>query len=93
MTKPSTTPVLELAGIEKAFGAVSVLRGVDLRVGRAEVHALLGENGAGKSTLMRILLGAESAGGGLMKLDGSPYAPSGPGDARRAAFSSREWLV
>lgn len=83
-TSSSSAAVLELSGIEKAFGAVSVLRGVDLRVGRGEVHAVLGENGAGKSTLMRILLGAESASRGQMTLDGAPYAPNGPGDARRA---------
>ena len=85
-TSASTAAVLELAGIEKSFGAVSVLRGVDLRVGRSEIHALLGENGAGKSTMMRILLGAESAGGGQMMLDGAPYAPDGPGAARRAGI-------
>jgi len=78
------TPVLELSGIEKSFGAVSVLRGVDLCVRRGEVHALLGENGAGKSTLMRILLGAERADKGSMMLCGRPYAPDGPGDARVA---------
>jgi ribose transport system ATP-binding protein len=77
-----STPVLELAGIEKAFGAVSVLRGVSLAIGRGEVHALLGENGAGKSTLMRILLGAESADIGTMKLGGDSYSPGSPGGAR-----------
>jgi ribose transport system ATP-binding protein len=79
-------PLLELAGIEKAFGAVPVLCGVSLNVGRGEVHALLGENGAGKSTLMRILLGAESADRGQMKLAGEPYAPDGPGAARAAGI-------
>ncbi len=86
MTSRAAGPVLELTGIEKSFGTVSVLRGVDLRVGRGEIHALLGENGAGKSTLMRILLGAEVAGRGQMMLAGAPYAPSGPGDARRAGI-------
>ena len=85
MTDAGAAPaVLELAGIEKAFGAVSVLRGIDLDVRSGEVHALLGENGAGKSTLMRILLGAESADRGRMKLAGEAYAPKSPGDARRA---------
>ncbi|MBX3197385.1 MAG: sugar ABC transporter ATP-binding protein [Labilithrix sp.] len=80
----SAPPVLEIAGVEKAFGAVAVLRGVDLSVRRGEVHALLGENGAGKSTLMRILLGAESADRCRMTLAGEPYAPSAPGAAQRA---------
>ncbi|HVH46833.1 MAG TPA: sugar ABC transporter ATP-binding protein [Labilithrix sp.] len=85
MTRASATEtVLEIAGIEKSFGAVSVLRGVSLNVGRGEVHALLGENGAGKSTLMRILLGAESADRGEMKVGGARYAPGNPGAARSA---------
>ena len=76
--------VLALEGIEKSFGPVVVLRGVDLACHAGEVHAVLGENGAGKSTLMRILLGVEHADGGTMTLAGKPYAPRGPGDARRA---------
>jgi ribose transport system ATP-binding protein len=76
--------LLDLSGIEKSFGAVSVLRGVTMNVAKGEVHALLGENGAGKSTLMRILLGIERADRGTMTLAGAPYAPHSPGEARRA---------
>lgn len=76
--------MLELLGIEKSFGPVQVLRGVDLAVHGGEVHAVLGENGAGKSTLMRILLGIERADRGAMKLGERPYSPRGPRDARRA---------
>ncbi len=78
-----TEPLLTARGIEKAFGPVAVLRGIDLVLHGGEVHALLGENGAGKSTLMRILLGIERADRGTMNLAGAPYAPRGPGDARR----------
>jgi ribose transport system ATP-binding protein len=78
-----TASALELVGIEKSFGPVSVLRGVSLNVAPRHVHALLGENGAGKSTLMRILLGVETADRGEMRLGGEPYAPTSPRDARR----------
>ena len=77
-----TEPLLTARGIEKAFGPVAVLRGIDLVLHGGEAHALLGENGAGKSTLMRILLGIERADRGTMHLAGAPYAPRGPGEAR-----------
>jgi ribose transport system ATP-binding protein len=67
----------------KRFGSTQALAGVDLDVGAGEVHALVGENGAGKSTLMKILSGAERADGGTMLLDGLPFSPRGPADARR----------
>ena len=44
-----TDPVLEVHNLHKQFPGVKALDGVQLRVERGEVHALLGENGAGKS--------------------------------------------
>jgi ABC-2 type transport system ATP-binding protein len=52
MTDPQA---IEATGLEKSYGAVSVLTGVDLRVERGSVFALLGPNGAGKTTTVRIL--------------------------------------
>jgi heme ABC exporter ATP-binding subunit CcmA len=48
---------LRARGLEKRFGALAVLRGIDLDVARGSIHAVIGPNGAGKSTLLRILAG------------------------------------
>ena len=71
-----------MTGLGKSFGATSALEGVDLAVEPATVHALLGENGAGKSTLMKILSGVYRPDAGRMLLDGEPYAPADPLEAR-----------
>jgi len=77
------TAVLEVRDVAKRFGATTALDGVDLTLHAGEVHALIGENGAGKSTLMNVLAGAVRPDRGAMRVDGRPYAPAGPGDARR----------
>lgn len=56
--------------IQKSFGSVHVLKGVDLEVKGGEVHALMGENGAGKSTLMKILTGNYSRNAGIVEFLG-----------------------
>jgi len=67
--------LLEVTGVDKAFGPTRALRGVSLEVERGEVHALLGENGAGKSTLMQVLSGALRPDAGEMRFDGAVYNP------------------
>ncbi|AXB49049.1 heme ABC transporter ATP-binding protein [Amycolatopsis albispora] len=54
--------------------------GVDLRVDRGEIHALVGENGAGKTTLMSILYGTERPDAGTVELFGEPARGHGPAD-------------
>src|SRR5436190_21884349 len=81
---PDMDPRLQMQGIHKRFGATVALNGVDLSVTNGEVLALVGENGAGKSTLMKILSGAHQSDQGQMLLDGQPYAPRNPLEARRA---------
>ena len=82
--------LLSLRGIKKSFGPVKALKGVDLDVGEAEVHGLIGENGAGKSTLMKILSGAHSADAGKIFFNGKPYSVKGPAEARsKDGFFSR----
>lgn len=48
-------PVIQVSGVEKSYGDLAVLKGVDFRVERGSIFALLGSNGAGKTTLVRIL--------------------------------------
>jgi ribose transport system ATP-binding protein len=80
-------PRFEMRGIRKAFGATVALDGVDLAVRAGEVCALVGQNGAGKSTLMGVLSGALAPDSGSMLLDGAPYRPRSPLEARRAGVA------
>jgi ABC-type sugar transport system ATPase subunit len=76
--------LLELEGARKAYPGVRALQGVDLRVERGEVHALLGENGAGKSTLMKVVAGSVTPDAGHMTVDGHPV-PLGSLEAAKAS--------
>src|SRR5215217_5542714 len=51
-------PLLRARGIDKSYGAVQALKGVDFEVRPSEVVALIGDNGAGKSTLINVITGA-----------------------------------
>jgi ABC-2 type transport system ATP-binding protein len=62
-------PAIRVRGIEKSFGKVHVLRGVDLEVQRGSIFALLGSNGAGKTTLVRILATLLKADAGVADVD------------------------
>jgi len=75
--------LLEIRGVAKRFGATVALDGVDLTLQPGEVCALIGENGAGKSTLLHVLAGSTRPDRGRMQIDGRPYAPASPLEARR----------
>jgi methyl-galactoside transport system ATP-binding protein len=62
--------LLEMIGVSKEFPGVKALDGVDLRVRKGSVHALMGENGAGKSTLMKCLFGIYRMNEGHIRFDG-----------------------
>jgi monosaccharide-transporting ATPase len=82
------TPLLEMRGIDKAFGGVPALRQSKLCVGRGEVHALIGQNGAGKSTLIKILTGAYTRDAGTIVFDGKEVDFKVPIAAQRAGLST-----
>jgi len=75
------TPLLELKGVNKSFGAVHVLRGVDLKVYAGQVTALVGDNGAGKSTLVKGLAGIYPYDSGEYLLDGKTAHVADPKQA------------
>ncbi|MFB3058948.1 MAG: ABC transporter ATP-binding protein, partial [Gammaproteobacteria bacterium] len=70
----TTSSVIEATGIKKTFSQgnllVPVLKGIDLRVGVGETHAIVGASGAGKSTLMHLLGGLDHASEGDVKVMG-----------------------
>jgi ribose transport system ATP-binding protein len=73
---------LEMSGISKSFGIVSVLEDVNLKVKPGEIHALLGENGAGKSTLIKILSGVHQKDAGQVLLNGEEINPKNTHDGQ-----------
>lgn len=71
-----------MKNIWKRFGAVEALRGVDFRVGYAEVVGLVGDNGAGKSTLMKVLTGVYLPDQGQIYWQGQPVQILSPQHSR-----------
>ncbi|HSG16849.1 MAG TPA: ATP-binding cassette domain-containing protein [Anaerolineae bacterium] len=75
------TPLLELRGVSKNFGAVQALSNVDFETRAGEVMALVGDNGAGKSTLIKGVAGIYPFDGGEIFMDGKRVEIHGPRDA------------
>ena len=76
-----STPLLSLRGINKSFGPVHVLRGVDFDAYAGKVTALVGDNGAGKSTLIKCIAGIYIPDSGECHFEGKKVEISGPRDA------------
>lgn len=75
------TPLLELRGLTKSFGAKQVLCGVDLTLATGESLAVIGGSGSGKSVLLRCILGLDPPDGGEVLWNGRPLD-----EATRPAF-------
>ena len=76
------TQFLTIEGLTKAYPGVVANSNVSFSIAPGEVHALLGENGAGKSTLVKMIYGLVRPDSGGMTLNGAPYAPAKPSEAR-----------
>ena len=82
------TPVLEMRGISKRFGATQALEDVSLQLRAGEIHALLGENGAGKSTLIKIMTGLYVPDEGSVLVDGDEVRLRSSADAQRLGVAA-----
>ena len=71
-------PVIETQGLAKAFGAKTVLRGLDLTVARGESLVVIGGSGTGKSVLLKCILGLVRPDAGTLRLNGQPSLRPGP---------------
>jgi ABC-2 type transport system ATP-binding protein len=76
-------PAIRVRGLEKSYGKLEVLRGVDLDVARGSIFALLGSNGSGKTTTVRILATLLKADAGTASVNGFDVATQ-PGDVRES---------
>ena len=80
----AVTPLIEIRGLVKQFGATQALGGVDFTLLPSSIHALLGQNGAGKSTLIKVLSGLYPPNAGQVTVAG--HALGTPEAAQQMAF-------
>ena len=73
---------LRLEGVEKHFGAVSVIKGVDIAAEKGEFVVFVGPSGCGKSTLLRMVAGLEEVSAGEIYIDGAKVTDVEPRQAQ-----------
>ena len=87
------TPVLEVRGVVKRYGAATVLDGIDLSVAEHQVVTLIGSSGSGKSTLLRCVDLLEEIDDGQILLDGDDVSDPRGGNQTVAAAQRRMGIV
>lgn len=75
--------MIDATGIEKSFGTLKVLKGIDLQVKKSEVASIMGASGAGKSTLLQILGTLSTPDAGSLIIDGTDVTGLGRRDISR----------
>jgi ABC-type branched-subunit amino acid transport system ATPase component len=78
LAQAGSAPLLQLQGVDAGYGAVQVLRTVDLVVQPGEIVALLGTNGAGKSTILKVVSGLMHPWAGRVTFEGQDISRSAP---------------
>ncbi len=81
----SDTPVIAIENLHKAYGALEVLKGVDITARKGDVVSLIGSSGSGKSTLLRCCNLLEDSQQGEIAFKGEPVRWRGTGHGRRPA--------
>lgn len=74
----SGAPIVQITALRKSYGTNEVLKGIDLKVARGEVIAIIGKSGSGKSTLLRCINGLEAFQDGALTVDGKPLLHDSP---------------
>lgn len=82
-----TTPALAIEDLRKSFGKAEIIRGVNLKIGKGERHAVIGPNGAGKSTLFNLITGRFPPTSGKVSLHGKNLAGLAPFQINRMGLS------
>jgi polar amino acid transport system ATP-binding protein len=76
--------IVKLSKVEKSYGTLPVLRGIDLEIGRGEVVSVIGPSGSGKSTLLRLLMTLDRPDAGRIEIDSEPLWTAADRDGRVA---------
>lgn len=72
----NTIPMLQLRNIKKSYGNNSVLKGINIDVGKSEVVSIIGPSGSGKTTLLRCVNGLEKVDEGSVIIKGEEFDPN-----------------
>jgi heme ABC exporter ATP-binding subunit CcmA len=86
-------PLLEARGLQRSFGRVRILHGIDLTLHAGEALAVIGPNGAGKTTLLRLLAGLLRPEAGKLRVLGAPVRGGDFPGRRAIGFLSHQSML